>query len=392
MTALPGLKAGFSRFFEADPERLHFAAHSHHPWPDVSYQAQIACWNDAARLADLKWDKLFGEFIPGLQGKVARLLGLNEPSGLAFGPNSHGFLLRLLSCLPVGRRLRVLTSDGEFHSLTRQLRRLAEDGLVEVTWVSSVPFESFAQRFGDAAGRGSFDLVYVSQVFFDSGAVLADLERVVADVWAPGRMVVIDGYHGFAAVPTDLAAVESRAFYLAGGYKYAMAGEGAALLYAPAGQGLRPRDTGWFADFGSLEAGAEDQVSYGPGGARFLGATFDPVGLYRLDAALDWLADTGQSPAVRLAHSHRMQALFVDLLDRMALDWLRPDQLVVPIDNPNRGHFLTFETADAGQLQRRLLAAKVITDARASRLRFGFGLYHDEDDVAALCRRLKTVK
>src|SRR3546814_4193410 len=44
-----------------------------------------------------------------------------------------------------------------------------------------------------------------------------------------------------------------RAFYLAGGYKYAMAGEGACFLHAPAGWGLRPRDTGWYAAFGALE-------------------------------------------------------------------------------------------------------------------------------------------
>ena len=32
--------AAFSRFL-ADPERLHFAAHSHHPWPDVARDAQL---------------------------------------------------------------------------------------------------------------------------------------------------------------------------------------------------------------------------------------------------------------------------------------------------------------------------------------------------------------
>ncbi len=32
-----------------DPERLHLAAHSHHLWPDASFDGQVECWDDAAR-------------------------------------------------------------------------------------------------------------------------------------------------------------------------------------------------------------------------------------------------------------------------------------------------------------------------------------------------------
>ena len=64
------LKPGFSRFFEADPGRLHFAAHSHHPWPDVSFDGHQRAWLDATRLADDKWGPVFGELIPGVAGRV----------------------------------------------------------------------------------------------------------------------------------------------------------------------------------------------------------------------------------------------------------------------------------------------------------------------------------
>ena len=46
---------------------------------------------------------------------------------------------------------------------------------------------------------------------------------------------MIDGYHGFMALPTDFAAIAGRAFYLAGGYKYAMAGEGVCFMHCPPG-------------------------------------------------------------------------------------------------------------------------------------------------------------
>lgn len=381
-------KAHFSRFLAADPDRLHVAAHSHHPWPDVTYAAQMQCWEDAARLADGKWAHLFAEIWPALQRRIAGILGLPEPASLTFGPNTHGFLIRLLSCLPSDRPIRVLTTDGEFHSFSRQMRRLEEDGQALVHRVPVEPLAGFAERFAAAAGLEDYDLVYVSQVFYDSGFAVADLRALVDPVAASDAVVVIDGYHGFLAVPTDLAAIAGRAFYLAGGYKYAMAGEGAVFLHAPPGICPRPRDTGWYAAFAALEDSAAGAVAYAEDGGRFLGATFDPVGLYRLRAVLDWLAETGIDVPTIHAHVQALQRRFVDGLAKLRLSALSPDHLVVPISVVERGHFLTFRTAEAPAIHRRLLAEKVITDYRGDRLRFGFGLYHDDEDIDRLCRIL----
>ena len=40
----------------SQPGRLHAAAHSHHPWPDVTREAHLQAWDDAARHHDDKWD------------------------------------------------------------------------------------------------------------------------------------------------------------------------------------------------------------------------------------------------------------------------------------------------------------------------------------------------
>jgi selenocysteine lyase/cysteine desulfurase len=383
-------KAHFQRFLNADPARLHFAAHSHHLWPDVTFAAQERCWLDAARLADRKWAHVFGKIIPSVQRGVARLLNLSRPEDIVFAPNTHSLLNRLLSCLTQRRPLRVLTTDGEFHSLTRQLRRLEEDGLAQVDWLAVEPFDDFAERFAAAAAQGGFDLVYVSQVFFNSGFALSDLGALVAAVPDPETFVAVDGYHGFLALPTDLAAIEDRAFFLAGGYKYAMAGEGAAFLHAPPNYGARPRDTGWYAAFGALESGEGARVGYGADGSRFLGATFDPSGLYRLDAVLGWLAELGLGAADIHAHALGLQESFLTGLANLDLAALHPGQLVVPAAT-QRGNFLTFRTPAAGEIYDKLLARNVVTDHRNDRLRFGFGLYQDQDDVARLCEALAEV-
>ena len=386
------LKPHFSRFLGADPGRLHFAAHSHHLWPDVTFEAQQRCWLEAARLADDKWEReIFGRLYPAVQGQVARLLGLSDPATLAFGPNSHGFLVRLLSHFPADRPVRVLTSNGEFHSFTRQMSRLEEDGRVLPTRVPTEPFPSFAQRFAEAAADQGLDLIYLSQVFYDSGYAVPGLDDLVAALAGPDRLVVIDGYHGFMALPTDLTAIEGRAFYLSGGYKYAMAGEGVAFLHAPPGQVPRPSDTGWFAAFEALADGRGDAVPYPASAARFLGATFDPVGLYRQEAVVDWLDGLGITIEAIHRHAHRLQWSFISRLNELGLEALKAVQLVVPLDEPNRGNFLTFRTAEAGRIYRALRDAGVVTDYRGERLRFGFGPYQDEDDVDRLCRVLGRV-
>ena len=83
-------KPWFSRSLGADPERLHFAAHSHHLWPDASFEGQVLAWDDAARLADRKWDKVMDVVWPEAQANVARELGTSDPDSIVFSSNTHG--------------------------------------------------------------------------------------------------------------------------------------------------------------------------------------------------------------------------------------------------------------------------------------------------------------
>mgnify|MGYP003835952221 CR=1 FL=1 len=372
--------AHFSKFFAADSGRLHLAAHSHHAWPDVTEAAQQAAWQDAITLADRKWDKVFGEVVPAFQSHVAGHLNLSDPGTIAVAPNTFDFVRRLLSCLPQDRPARILTTDAEFHSFTRQTARLEEEGRLSITRVAAEPFDSFPERFQAAASGADHDLVFVSQVFFDSGYVVEDLAALVGAVRNDETLVVIDGYHGFMARPTDLSAIEHRAFYMAGGYKYAMAGEGACFMHCPPGFAPRPPDTGWYAAFGAI-AGAADQVGYAPDGGRFLGATFDPSGLYRFNAVMELVNGLGLSVADIDAHVQVVMFAFAEALAARGIDGLDPALLLRQPGRDTTGHFLTFRTPQAGDIHARLMAANVITDHRRDRLRFGFGLYHDAGDV-----------
>jgi kynureninase len=384
--AMLDLRAHFSRFLSAEPGRLHFAAHSHHPWPNATCAAQLAAWDTAARLQDGKWAEILGPVLADLRAKLARQLRLPDPNTLVFAPNTHDFILRILSGLPAHRPPRILTTNAEFHSLTRQLARLEEEGLVAVTRIPAAPHATCLDRLVEAAGAG-FDLIWVSEVFFSSGfapgngaAGLAPLAAAAGDA-----VLVVDGYHGFMARPVDLSAIADRVFYTSGGYKYAMAGEGCCFLHCPPGWLPRPRATGWYAAFGAL-AGPQGEVGYAADGWRFMGATFDPSGLYRLAAALGWFEAEGLTTTMVRDHAHALQARFVAGLAGTGLD---PAALVVPLEEPRRGNFLTFDLPDAEAWQARLDAAGIVTDRRATRMRFGFGIYQTEAEVDALLARLR---
>ncbi len=375
------LKPGFSRFLEAKPGRLHFAAHSHHPWPDVSFEAQQRAWLDAAEMVDDKWEHVFGNVVPRAASRVAGALGLSDPATLTFAPNTHDFLVRIFSCLepPV----RVLTSDAEFHSFTRQSRRWEEGGLALVDRVPAEPFDTFAERFTREARAGAHDLIYLSQVFFDSGFVVPDLDRIVSSAPEDRTFIVIDGYHAFMALPTHLGSIQDRVFYLAGGYKYAMAGEGACFLHCPPGYGPRPVDTGWYAGFGQLESGVGEEIHYATDGSRFAGATYDPSGVYRLDAVLGWLESNDVNAGAIHSHVGALQARF--------LGSAKLQGELLPQRGHQRGNFLTLRSDLAGDLYRRLHDRGVITDYRGDRLRIGFGIYHDDQDLDRLMEILEEI-
>jgi kynureninase len=366
---------------------FHAAAHSHHPWPDVSFEAQQQAWHDAARLLDRKWDHVFETVIPAAQTHIARQLSLPDPSTVAFGPNTHSFVLRLLSCMPRGRSTRILTTDSEFMSFARQIARLEEDGLVAVTRIAAEPFDTFEHRFTATASSGGHDLVFFSQVFFNSGYAVRDLEAIVRSVPGAQTFIVVDGYHGFMAIPTDVSAIASRAFYLAGGYKYAMAGEGACFLHCPPAFGPRPRDTGWYAGFSALGGGGDD-VAYALDGSRFLGATFDVSALYRFNAVQDWLTKECLSVSAMLEHVREIERTFLRELDRTGAT-INSSMLVVE-DEKRRGRFLTFRTPRAAAISESLAAKNIIVDHRGDRLRIGFGIYHDNDAAIRLAKALTT--
>ena len=117
--------------------------HSHQAWPDVAEAGLLRAFADAADACDDKWDRAEA-MAERVRMGYRRLL--DDPDGeIALGPNTHDLIVKLLSTLDLEKRPRVVTTDSEFHSLRRQLARLAEDGL-DVVRVAAEPVETLALR------------------------------------------------------------------------------------------------------------------------------------------------------------------------------------------------------------------------------------------------------
>ncbi|HUG45502.1 MAG TPA: class V aminotransferase, partial [Sphingomicrobium sp.] len=154
------------------------AAHSHHLWPDSSFDGQVECWQDSARLADRKWDRIMGEVWPEAQREVASELATGRPDAIVFAPNTHQLLVSLFAAVPGPRPLRVLTSDSEFHSARRQFLRWEESGEAKVERIAAEPFDSFSSRFLERARSGGHDLIFVSHVLFASGRLFDEVDEL----------------------------------------------------------------------------------------------------------------------------------------------------------------------------------------------------------------------
>jgi len=352
-------------------------AHSHQAWPDVSREAQLEAWDDAARLVDGKWSHIFGAVLPEFAERTVARLGSQRASDLAIAPNTHELAYRLLSCFrPFAR---VVTTDEEFHSLRRQLTRSEEDGL-HVERVRVPDDDGLAARILDVVDRDHTDLVALSMIFFTNARVVTDMDVLLKGLADRGVPVLVDLYHAFNVLELEVDRWPGTVFVTGGGYKYAQVGEGASwLLVPPDVERFRPRHTGWFADFAGLD-GPQTHVSYGPGGQRFLGATFEPTSIYRGRTVLRWMDDEGLTPHFLYEAAIDGTARIIEHYDELRMAD-RGLALASPRVHDARGGFVSFRHPNARQLRDELRSNGVHTDARQDLLRFGPAPYTRSDEI-----------
>jgi kynureninase len=378
-TAPNALAPHYSRFRVG--ERLLLTGHSHQAWPDVAVDGQLAALQDAALLVDAKWEAAFAK-ADRLRDGVRSLL--DDPAAeLALGANTHELVLRFLSAMDLAARPRLVTSDGEFHTLRRQLARLAEAG-IDVVRVPAAPADTLADRLA-AELDDRTAAVLVSAVLFETSRIVPGLGALAASCQRRGVELLVDAYHALGVVPMSVPGQGLDAAWLVGGgYKYLQLGEGNCFLRLPAhAQHLRPVITGWYAEFAELsDRGPAGLVGYGSGASRFAGSTYDPTSHYRAASVLDFFETAGLTPSLLRQVSQHQTGLLAERFDALDL----PDELITrDRDTPRSafGGFLALRSPHADRLRSALADRGVHTDSRGEYLRFGPAPYLSDRQLTA---------
>jgi kynureninase len=368
----------YTRFRVA--ERLLLTGHSHQAWPDVALDGQIEAFTDAATAVDGKWELALAKADQVRQG-FRRLLG--DGSGeIALAGSTHELVIRFLSTLDLRRRGRLVTTDGEFHTVRRQLDRLAEEG-VEVVRVPAEPVDSLAERLAGAVDART-GAVLVSAVLFETSRIVPNLGQLAWACQTQGAELLVDAYHALGVVPFPIVELAlTSAWVTGGGYKYLQLGEGNCFLRVPPhATRLRPVVTGWFAEFGALaEEKATGQIGYTEGADRFAGATYDPTSHYRAARVFEFFSQQGLTAEFLRQVSLHQSRLLASAFDELGA----PDEVITRDRSAPRdsfGGFLALRAPRAAYLQRALAARGVHTDCRGDHLRIGPALYLSDEQLS----------
>jgi cysteine desulfurase / selenocysteine lyase len=256
---------------------------------------------------------------------------------------------------------------------------LTEDGQIDVDWLEAhlTPAHKMVA------------LAHVSNVL---GSVL-DAKRVANATHAVGAKLLLDGCQAAPRMHLDMVALDCD-FYVMSGHKlYGPTGVGVLWAKAETLNAMPPYQGGG----AMIDRVTFEKTTYAPAPSRFEAGTPMIIEVIGLHAAIDFIDSFG--PDAIFAHESALAAQTRDALRAInsitlygpeqsagivsfSMDGVHPHDIGTILDEENvairAGHHC------AQPLMNRL---GVPATARAS-----FGIYNDEDDVAALVRGLERVK
>jgi len=348
----------FSRVLATD--RIYLANHSlGRPLDRMEQDVAegIALWY--GKLGDA-WDGWLAER-EAFRGRIARIIGAERPDCIVPRDSAGQALRAVLNALP--GRPRVVSTRGEFDSVDKILKQYAAKGRIEARWVEPDELDEFsAEALIREVERGGADLVVVSLVMFMTGQLMSGLDELSKACHAKGARLLVDVYHAVGIVPVDVQKIGAD-FAIGGSYKYLRGGPGGGYLYLSSNvleSGLRPLDTGWFANEDMLGFRRPDPPVLRSGGDAFLEGT---------PAVLPWYQARSGAGFVLAIGVHRLREYSLRQL-RALLGYLEEAGVTGVAGGDDRhGGFLSIRLRNAMEIPKLLERDGIICDARGEWLR-----------------------
>jgi kynureninase len=347
----------FSRVLASD--RVYLANHS-------LGRPLDAMAEDIAEAASLWYSRLDGAWDGWLAEQQAFRAGIAElihspRVDCAVPKTSAGQGLRtVLNALP--GKPRVVSTRGEFDSVDVVLKQYAALGRIEMRWVEADARGEFSVEPLIAAVSQAAELVVVSQVMFMTGQIVHGLDRLAEACHASGARLLVDAYHAVGVIPVDVAAMGAD-FMIGGSYKYLRGGPGGCFLYLSPQvleSGLRPVDTGWFANSETFSYQRPDPPMLKEGGDAFLESTPPIFTYYQARSGQQFLLAMGVE-RLREYSLRQLSALRDYLIDAGIREVIGGDE--------DHGAFLALRIPNAMEFAKKMESEGIVCDARGQWLR-----------------------
>jgi kynureninase len=370
----------FSRVLDAGRGRIYLANHSLGRPLDAmedDVREGLGAWY--ARMGDA-WCAWSAE-MDAHRARLALLLGA-ERSDCVVPKASAGQGLRAVLNAFDGVP-RIVATRGEFDSLDVILREYARRGRIVLTMVEPRADGEFAAADLLAAIAPATDLVVVSQVMFQTGQRLPDLDAIVARAHAIGACVLLDVYHSLGVFPVDIAALGVD-FAVGGSYKYLRGGPGACFLaIAPShlDTGFATLDVGWFAKASPFAYERPDPPRFAAGGDAWLEST--PAVLPNFQARAGQVFTRAIGVERLREHSLALQRRLVGLLAERGI--------AARGGAEDRGAFVVVRHDNVRAWSAALEARGIVTDARGEWLRLCPDVLTTEAELRTACGALGKI-
>ncbi|MFL0796976.1 MAG: aminotransferase class V-fold PLP-dependent enzyme [Cellvibrionaceae bacterium] len=361
--------------------RIMLTGHIHQPTPDCAKKGYEEHWHALNSYGEERMELVFKKAWEVRAG-FADLID-TKPDRLALDVSVHDLVIRFLSALPLRKRPKIVTTDGEHPSVLRQLRRLKLEG-IEVVEVSEEPASTVVERVSALVDERTA-AVMISSVFADTGHQALELDVLAPVCRAKGAQLFVDAYQSVNVQAFSISDYDLEdAFVVGGGAKYCQLGNGNCFMHIPDTQDWRPVITGWYGIFDPTQKNAsrEPLLYAGEGegkpAQRFDGSTYDAMPHFRAAHVFNYFKQNGLTPELLEDNNHRQLYLMANSIEGCDFD---PNVICLSTDVEYMGGFISFRTPHARLLSEQLRDVGVHTDYRQGLLRMGPAPYLSDEQL-----------
>ncbi len=272
------------------------------------------------------------------QKLIAEILTLPHPENLFFFNDPFAFWDLFKNIFSNQDKISVLLTEADQNCFFSSSE-------FDLTVISTMPFDQFEQRLINKIKSQKFDIVFISQVFSNSGMAINDLEAINQAAIESEALIVLNAKRSFYSMPTKLATMADS------------------LLY--------------FYHSDEMNIGF---VSSPKCYTSFFTSTSTKECLFRFNSALNIFKQ--ESISVEMIHQHIQQLQFLFRQQLITLDHpFLCEKNIISFDYNHHGHQLTFALPSphhAKLLHAELKSHHITTEIFENRLSFHFDLFQEE--------------